>query len=174
MSCSIHQPAMSAFERHGHCSGEVMKRASRALDESHRIGGEVALSDQEENGIGDLIVFLARCGKPETVNALKERYCKCDDFERQSIVQSLGDLKDDCRKTKYTLAYQAAVDDLLVQAMFDSAVVFMSRGGDPAVKAVNDPTIGDLAAEILAVRWENARCSIFPVGSATANGSELN
>lgn len=100
----------------------------------------------------ELIELLGACGDASAVRALGDKFREKPIATRSTIVESLRQLQKDLRGRPLTAEVQAAVDGLLVNALGDPDEESSLRGG-PAGKEVRDPTIGDLAAEALAERW---------------------
>ncbi|WP_020472645.1 hypothetical protein [Zavarzinella formosa] len=94
---------------------------------------------------------LIQSGDPATIRLLGEEMSFLEGLVRSFVVNQLRVVEDDLRKNPLTKEATEAIEDVLVKIMSDQERVhsYSSRANG---KSVNEPMIGDLAAEALAQR----------------------
>jgi hypothetical protein len=113
---------------------------------------ETVDESREQSSSSILISCMARTGELAAIHALAEGFGKAQGGVRLQIIRACGGVKKDWRGQALSPATQAAIEGLLVRALTDTEEESSARGG-PDGKEVRNPTIGDLAAEILVERW---------------------
>jgi hypothetical protein len=144
-------------------------RAAKALAAQSNPAGAMALLrewgellannvDRWEHGwaIDELVNALTRCGDPATLRRLGDDMPNHDVETRSTIIEQLAQVDKDLGNKPLTKETTEVIEDLLVQAMADMEQTrsYSSRANG---KSVDEPTIGDLAAEALANRWKQPK-----------------
>jgi len=114
-------------------------------------------SFQDEWHIDELIECLVASGEVEAIHTLAAEFHNKPVHVRSEIIHYLSQLENkDMRGQALSAVFRDAIDDLLAAALTDMDTVASLRGGADG-KQVENPAIGDLAAEAMTNQWNQPK-----------------